>query len=223
VSNEGGAPRTGRRNWLALSGLLFVALVTAAFTLISSIPGVRDSQDTVTAFYSNPASITNVLAAAYLVPIAGIIFLVFMGVLRIQFSPVRERGERFRWTVVNGSGILFIACLFIATAVAASPAASVTFLGAPPPSTTALAPVVEVSSLLLFLFSMRSAASFMIFASLLGLQNHSLPRWLTIAGLVLGLALLLSITYASAFLLLLPVWVAAASIYMFLRPAARDS
>jgi len=142
VSNEGGAPRTGRRNWLALSGLLFVALVTAAFTPISSIPGVRDSQDTVTAFYSNPASITNVLAAAYLVPIAGIIFLVFMGVLRIQFSPVRERGERFRWTVVNGSGILFIACLFIATAVAASPAASVTFLGAPPPSTTALAPVV---------------------------------------------------------------------------------
>ncbi len=68
---------------------------------------------------------------------------------------------------------------------------------------------------------MRAAAAFMIFASRLGLENRSLPRWLAVAGIALGLALLLSISYVSAFLLLLPLWVAALSIYMFLRPLVR--
>ncbi len=220
MSNEGGAPPRGPVNWLALTGLIFVVLLVVAFVLIADIPSVRDSPQTLAAFYSSPANVTKVLAAAYLVPIAGIIFLLFIGVLRGQFAPIREGSQRFQWTVVNGSGILFIACLFIATTAAAAPAASIAFLGAPLPNTTSIIPFVEISSILLFVFGMRAAAAFMIFASRLGLENRSLPRWLALAGIVLGLALILSISYASAFLLLLPLWVAALSTYMFLRPRA---
>lgn len=218
MGNEAGAPHSEPRNWLALTGLIFVVLLVVAYVLIANVPSIRDSPQALAAFYSSPANIAQVLAAAYLVPIAGIFFLWFMGVLRGRFAPIREGSQQFEWTVANGSGILFLACLFIAATAAAAPAASIAFQGAAPPDTASIVPFAEISSILLFVFGMRAAAAFMIFASRLGLENRSLPRWLAFAGIVLGLALLLSISYVSAFLPLLPLWVAALSLYMFLQP-----
>jgi len=220
VSNESGAASRGPKNWLALTGLISMALLAVAYALIASIPGAKDSLQTVTAFYSNPANINRVLAAAYLVPIAGILFLSFIGVLRGRFAPVLEESEEFEWIVVNGSAILLLACLFIAATAAATPAASTAFLGAPLPNAATVLPFVEIGNILLFVFAMRAAAAFMIFASRLGLRGRSLPRWLAIAGIVLGLVLLFSISYASALLFLLPLWVAVLSIYIFLWPRA---
>ena len=53
--------------------------------------------------------------ALNLVPFAGIAFLWFIGVLRDRLG---EREDRFFATVFLGSGLLFLAMLFISAAVA---------------------------------------------------------------------------------------------------------
>ncbi len=50
-----------------------------------------------------------------LVPFAGIAFLWFIGVLRDRIG---EREDRFFATVFLGSGLLFVAMMFVAVAVA---------------------------------------------------------------------------------------------------------
>ena len=51
-----------------------------------------------------------------LIPFAGIAFLWFIGVLRDRIG---EREDRFFATVFLGSGLLFVAMLFVAAAIAA--------------------------------------------------------------------------------------------------------
>ena len=72
------------------------------------------------------------IGGMYLAPFAGIMFLWFVAVVRDQIG---EREDRFFATVFFGSGLLFVALLFAAAAVATRPpTAMVDFLDqAPPP------------------------------------------------------------------------------------------
>ena len=67
----------------------------------------------------------------YLAPFAGIMFLWFVAVVRDQIG---EREDRFFATVFFGSGLLFVALLFAAAAVATAPVAQVDFLHQAPPT-----------------------------------------------------------------------------------------
>ena len=58
-----------------------------------------------------------VAIALNLIPFAGIAFLWFVGVLRDRIG---ERVDRFFATVLLGSGLLFVAMLFVGAAVAAA-------------------------------------------------------------------------------------------------------
>ena len=77
------------------------------------------------------------IGGLYLVPFAGIVFLWFVAVIRDQ---VGEREDRFFATVFFGSGLLFVALLFAAAAVASALVVGVRYLGQPPPSAAEIAP-----------------------------------------------------------------------------------
>ena len=68
------------------------------------------------------------IGGLYLAPFAGIMFLWFVAVIRDQ---VGEREDRFFATVFFGSGILFVALLFVASAIAVSPSVSYRYLDQP--------------------------------------------------------------------------------------------
>src|SRR5207244_5369338 len=97
----------------AIAGILFALLLTAALVLVR-VGAPPDSGDT-GAWLTDPSSRRLVALALNLVPFAGIAFLWFIGVLRDRIG---EREDRFFATVFLGSGLLFVAMLFVAAAVA---------------------------------------------------------------------------------------------------------
>src|SRR6516165_8632506 len=93
----------------AIAGMLFSLLTVAIFCLLwNSVPA--DPQEPGLWLTTNSNAVT---LGLNLVPFAGIAFLWFIGVLRDRLG---EREDRFFATVFFGSGILFLAMLFTASA-----------------------------------------------------------------------------------------------------------
>lgn len=198
-----------------IAGLLFSALFVASLLLIRQRPASGSTAQEIADFYLERDAGRLSLVGLYLAPFAGIAFLWFVAAIR---SHLGEREDRFFATVLLGSGILFVAMLFAASAAAGSLVAGVKFLDEPPPSADAVVLGRSLGFSLLFVFGVRIAAVFMLVVSTIGLRTGFLPRWLVVAGYICGLAFLVSATYVELLALLLPVWVSAVSI-VILRAA----
>jgi len=184
----------------AIAGILFSLLLTAAFWLLRiSLPA--DPQDS-GAWLRN--SSTEVTLGLNLVPFAGIAFLWFIGVLRDRLG---ELEDRFFATVFFGSGILFLAMLFIAAAIVGG--ILIAFAAQPDK-------VVESASfhfaraaayLIINIYMIKVAAVFMISTSTVAIFTDFAPRWLAIAGYGLALLLLIGSYYLSWSFVVFPLWV----------------
>src|SRR6516225_11722119 len=94
----------------AIAGMLFSVLLIAVFWLLrTSIPA--DPQEPGSWLNGNSGSVA---LALNLMPFAGIAFLWLIGVLRDRLG---QQEDRFFATVFFGSGLLFLAMLFVAAAV----------------------------------------------------------------------------------------------------------
>ena len=140
----------------AIAGVLFALLLTAALVLMRlaarSEPGSAGAWPT-------DASWTQLVAVAlHLVPFAGIAFLWFIGVVRDRIG---QHEDRFFATVFLGSGLLFIAMLFVAGGVAAGllAHAAAARTGAP---TEVWGLGRRIAAAVLNTYAMRMAAVFMI-------------------------------------------------------------
>jgi hypothetical protein len=201
------AQRQLRAPWAAsIAGLLFSILFTAALVLVRS---AVDQAGQSTAI---------VIGGLYLAPFAGIMFLWFVAVIRDQIG---EREDRFFATVFFGSGLLFVALLFTTAAVVSTPAALVEFLGGEQPSTEGMALLRALGYTLLFALSTRAAAVFMIATATIGIRSGVFPRWFALVGALLGLVLLVAVSFADWFILVLPAWVAVVSLFILRRERAR--
>jgi hypothetical protein len=106
------ASRTPRS--AAVAGIAFSALFTLALVLVhAAIP--KDPNDA-GVWLTDKSRRDMVLVALGLVPFAGIAFLWFVGVVRDRIG---EAEDRFFATVFLGSGLLFVALLFVTAALAA--------------------------------------------------------------------------------------------------------
>ncbi len=155
--------------------------------------------------------------ALNLVPFAGIAFLWFIGVLRDRIG---EREDRLFATVFLGSGLLFVGMLFVAAAVAGGTiAASSSAL----PSADTLALSRNVTGSLLNVYAMRMAAVFTLSTVNIARRTAIVSRWLTLAGLVCALALLIGIGISPWVELLFPAWILALSLDVLIAEPARPS
>jgi hypothetical protein len=147
-----------------------------------------------------------VLVALNLVPFAGIAFLWFIGVLRDRIG---EREDRFFATVFLGSGLLFVAMMFVAAAIGGGVIAEATS-GAGGPGTLVLGR--NVTSILLNVYAMRMAAVFTLTAVTIARRTAIVSRWLTVAGLAAAVVLLAGVAISAWVELLFPAWILALSV-----------
>jgi len=199
----------------ALAGVLFALLFGATLILIRvEMPeGVGD-----TAEWLNSQR-GGILTATKLMPFAGITFLWFIAVVRDGFGRFEDR---FFASVFLGSGLLFLAMMFVSTAVAAALVASNTGVTDP----AAHAEVIAFGKMIVVstskTFAIRMAAVFMISLATIWLKTGLMPRWLVIISYLVALALLIASDVSMWLTLAFPVWVLVVSGLILLRSGFID-
>ncbi len=207
-----------RAPWAAsLAGILFAVLFTGALLLMRGSPLTADSNREMAQLFLEGRDQWLFVGGLYLAPFAGIMFLWFIAVVRDQLG---EREDRFFATVFFGSGLLFVALLFAAAAVASAVAVGYRFLELGAPTVEQMRLVRALSYTLLFAFASRAAAVFLFSIATLGLRSRTFPRWLAFAGYLFGVILLLVVSFWDWIVLLLPAWVAVASLVILRRERA---
>ena len=190
----------------AVAGIIFSVLLIAALVLLRlSVPA---NPRVPGSWLTDPGRRTAVEVALSLVPFAGIAFLWFIGVLRDRIG---HREDRFFATVFLGSGLLFVAMLFVTAAVAGGLLAAASASSAPLGSNV-LALGRDVTGLLLNVYSMRMAAVFTLTTVTIARRTEIVSRWLTVAGVVAALVLLIAVSFSDWVKLLFPAWILALSI-----------
>jgi hypothetical protein len=213
------AARRLRAPWAAsVAGLLFSVLFTSALVLLRNQPMLTASDEELVQLFAEGKDTPALVGGLYLVPFAGIMFLWFIAVIRDQIG---EREDRFFATVFFGSGVLFVACLFVAAAASSFPLVGVRYLGQEPPTAQVVALARALSYTLLFAFATRAAAVFLIATATLGLKSRVFPRWFAVTGYLLGAALFVVVTFWDWVVLVLPAWVFVVSLFILRQERSR--
>ena len=186
----------------AVAGIVFSVLLILALVLII-VATPRDPSRAGT-WLSESGRRGAVALALNLVPFAGIAFLWFIGVVRDR---VGEHEDRFFATVFLGSGLLFVAMLFVAAAFAGGLIAEVGGQAAVNPGRDVLANGRSVTGLLLRVYAMRMAAVFMISTATITLRTQVVPRWIGVVGYAFAVVLLVSVGLTPWVTLLFPIWI----------------
>jgi hypothetical protein len=201
-----------------IAGIGFAAFFVAALVLVrgGSLSATSDAQ--LVALYRTEGDLPMLLGALYLAPFAGILFLWFIAVVRDQ---VGAHEDQFFATVFLGSGLSFVAILFVAAAVAVAPSVGVRYLGLPPPTLGTADLVRELAYTLLFAFGTRAGAVFLFATATISLRSGTFPRWVAWTGYLLGVALLIAVTFWDWSIMVLPAWVAVLSLFILQRERGR--
>ena len=157
--------------------------------------------------------------ALNLIPFAGIAFLWFIGVLRDRLG---EREDRFFATVFLGSGLLFLALLFVAAAIAG--ALIITHAGraqvGDQSATFTLARAVTYSAL--NIYAVKVAGVFMITTSTIAIYTGLAARWIAYLGYALAALLLLAGSFSDWTFMVFPLWVLLMSGYILVDNLRRS-
>ena len=208
-----------RAPWAAsLAGILFALLFTATLLLTRNSPLMVLNDRELAQFFAEGRDTWLLIAGLYLAPFAGIMFLWFIAVVRDQIG---EREDRFFATVFFGSGLLFVAMLFAAAAVATTAVVGYRYLGLDAPTADEMALMRSLAYTLLFAFATRAAAVFLLSLATLGLRSRAFPRWFALSGYLFGIVLLVVVTFWDWIILLLPAWVGGVSLFVLRRERAR--
>ena len=200
------------RRAAAVAGILFGVLLLSAMVMTRLALGEGSLQ----LLQSDPQRRTLIRWSLGLVPFAGIAFLWFIGVIREQLGSVEDR---LFSTVFLGSGLLFLAMLFIG---AVNSTSLLAMLAGSTPNADLFAFGRSSTQTLISVYAMRMAAVFTLSVSTLGLRTSGLPRWVSYLGYLVALTLLLAAGEHKWFQLLFPAWVLLVSIVILVvRPRIR--
>jgi hypothetical protein len=202
-------PRAG-----AIAGLLFAVAFSCSVVLIRlSVSGASSD----TGEWLNEGAGWFSFAIA-LMPFAGIFFLWFIAVARARLGRLEDQ---FFATVFLGSGLIFIAMVFVAAGVAGT---IVTGYARDPATYAGSTSYYEARDLVVqtfAIYAMRMAAVFVITQATLWRRTKVMPRWMALLTYAVGLVLLLALTQSIWFVLVFPAWVFLVSLYILIRSFAR--
>ncbi|GAB4373441.1 MAG: hypothetical protein Kow00121_16700 [Elainellaceae cyanobacterium] len=195
----------------AIAGIVFSVLLIISLVLILNSTTSNPS-DAGIAFIANK----NTLLALNLIPFSGIAFLWFIGVVRDRLG---EREDQFFATVFFGSGLLFLAMLFAASAVSGSLLLLYDDASNPSIVSTYYNLGRTVTRVILNTYGIRMAGVFMISIGTLFLRSRAVPGWMALLGYGLAALMLLrigSIDRLGWVFMLFPLWVLLISVYILI-------
>jgi preprotein translocase subunit Sec61beta len=194
----------------AIAGIIFsILLILIVILLRISIP--PNPQDA-GAWLSKSSKTVDL--ALNIVPFAGIAFLWFIGVVRDRLG---ELEDRFFATVFLGSGLLFLAMLFVWAAVAGGIIESYMI----DPDRLINTGTYSFGRLMVYqimnIYAVKMAGVFMIATSTLSIRTKIAPRWIAFLGYALAVVLLLALSYSGWLILLFPLWILLVSTYILIE------
>jgi hypothetical protein len=194
----------------AVAGVLFALLFATALVLIRlALPeGAEPGAQWLV------SGSTNLKVAATIMPFAGIAFLWFMGVVR---DGLGRYEDKFFSTVFIGSGLLFLAMMFVAAGVGAGLERSHA-AGDPNVATFGQMVLLAVSKT----YALRMAAVFMISLATIWLKTGLMPRWLVAVSYLAAVGLLIASDITMWLVLAFPVWVLVVSVLLLVRAGVID-
>lgn len=184
----------------ALAGVVFAVLFAATIILIrTKMPeGMGD-----TAAWLNTQR-GGIAIATVLMPFAGISFLWFIGVVRDSLGRYEDK---FFATVFLGSGLLFLAMMFLMAAASAGLVAGNSHVTDP----GAHAEVINFGKMVVLsaskTYALRMAAVFMLSLATIWLRTGLMPRWLAGISYLAAVALLAISEVSMWVTLTFPAWV----------------
>ncbi len=191
----------------AIAGLVFSVLLMAAIVLLRLAVPLDPLEPG--AWLETRSD--RVMFALHLIPFAGIAFLWFIGVLRDRLG---ELEDRFFSTVFLGSGLLFLALLFVAAAIAGAliiaHAGQAEALTRSPTFTLARAMAHNV----LNVYVLKVAGVFMITTSTIAIRTGLAARWIAYLGYGLAALLLFGGGFTDWMFMVFPLWVLVLSGYI---------
>jgi len=200
----------------AVAGILFGVLFSSCIVLIrlAMPPDLADLHawtDTTRRMVS---------LALGLIPLAGVAFLWFIGVVRDRLGAYEDQ---FFAEVFQGSGLLFLAMTFCAFAVGAGMLAAHRIGGDQVITVEIYVVGRTVMSQMFNTYALKMAAVFMVSLSTLWLRTGVMPRWLCFASYAAALLLFVSLSLSLWMVLWFPAWVLCVSIYFLVVSYRRAS
>ena len=163
--------------------------------------------------------VKSVALATTMAPFAGISFLWFLGVIRDRLGDLEDR---FFATVLSGSGLLFVAMIFVASGLAASTISTLQSI-----TVGQSADMLVFSRALMYqmlnIYAIRMAGVFMISLSTVWLRTRVMPRPVAIATLAIALMLIFVINFSLWIVLVFPAWVLTISVYVLYQDLRRPA
>ena len=195
----------------ALAGVLFAVLFTTALALIrSALPEtLAAGSDWLTG-----SAATRITIGLGMVPFAGIAFLWFMGVVRDRF---KDAEDQLFSSVFIGSGLLFLAMVFVSSAIAGGILATSPLIADEQSrseiTTFGRAVMLQVSNV----YALRMAGVLLISLATMWLRTGVMPRWLAFVTYAVALVLLVVTTLSLWVTLIFPAWVLGVSILILVQ------
>jgi hypothetical protein len=203
-------PLVGARSLRAagVAGIIFAILFTASLLLLLGRPPAGATAQELAAWIADNDQ--RWFIGLQLIPFAGIAFLWFVATIR---NRIGSREDQFLATVFIGSGLLFVAMMFVGGAAAGAPVTIANLSRAPAQPEAALIGR-GIAYALYFVYGVKMAAIFILVSSTIGLRSGTLPRWFCLLGYPTALVLLLVIFFSEVIVLVFPVWVTITSLIL---------
>ena len=202
-----------------LAGICAIVF-SVLFFLGVTMPGLPDYKVTkkypdpaahLTSFYANHGNRTRLVVAAYLMAVAGLVFLVFLAHLRDRLRGAEgEAGGSAG--LVFAAGAVFVAMIYAGSAAWASIAGDLIFGNQRPPSPDVMGFIPQLGYPLVLIFGMFAAAFAIAVTSRSALRTGVLPRWLSYLGFVAAVVMLFSVAFIP--MLLFIVWMIAIGVVL---------
>jgi hypothetical protein len=195
----------------AVAGIIFSVLLAVALSLVRS--AAPSDPDAAGDWLVDGGRRKAVVVALNLLPFAAIAFLWFIGVVRDRIG---EGEDRLFATVFLGSGLLFVAMMLSAAALAGG----LLFTANDNAISASQLGIWDfgrrITNTLLNVYAMRMAAVFILTTTTLAVRLRLIPWWLAVAGYLTAAALLLAVGVIPWLELLFPAWVFVLSLHILI-------
>jgi hypothetical protein len=203
------APERSPRS-AAVAGIVFSLLLAASMFLMSDISYATLMDSGAEVLETNAESIT---WSIRLIPFAGIAFLWFTGVIRDRLG---DQEDRFFATIFLGSGILFVALLFVGVAVIGALLTSYTLVADLSVDSDIFVFGASLANQLLTNFTLRMAGVYMLSIATLWTRARVMPRWASLLTFILAIGFLFFAGEIREARFLFPGWVFVMSAYILI-------